>query len=57
LKEISGINDNIKMDRKEIGCEDVDWIQLAQDAVQYQSFVRKVINLQVALKAEYFFIS
>jgi hypothetical protein len=23
--------DNIKMDLQEVGCEDVDWIELAQD--------------------------
>jgi hypothetical protein len=26
--------DNIKTDFKEIGCESVDWIQLAQDKAQ-----------------------
>jgi hypothetical protein len=23
--------DNIKMDLQEVGCEDIDWIELAQD--------------------------
>jgi hypothetical protein len=27
--------DNIKMDNKEIGHEDVDWIHLAQDRIQW----------------------
>jgi hypothetical protein len=27
--------DNIKMDLKEIQCESVDWMQLAQDHVQW----------------------
>jgi hypothetical protein len=35
------------MDPKEIACEDADWIQLAQDRVQWQDFVNTVMNLQV----------
>jgi hypothetical protein len=31
--------DNIKMELKEIGCEDVDYIQVAQDMVQWQAFM------------------
>jgi hypothetical protein len=30
--------DNIKMDHTEIGCECVDWIQVAQDSFQMVSF-------------------
>jgi hypothetical protein len=30
--------------RKEIGCEDVDWIQLAQDKVQWWALVNMTIN-------------
>jgi hypothetical protein len=40
--------DDIKMNLKEIGYEDVDWIQLAQDRVQWQNVVNTVINLPVA---------
>jgi hypothetical protein len=37
--------DNIKMYFKEIGCEDIDWIQLAQDIIQCHVLVNTVINL------------
>jgi hypothetical protein len=30
---------------KEVGCEDVNWIQLAQDNVQWQALVNPAINL------------
>jgi hypothetical protein len=30
-----------------IACEDMDWIHLTQDAVQWWAFVNTVINLQV----------
>jgi hypothetical protein len=39
--------DNIKLDFREIGINGVNWIQLAQDRVQWQAFVNMVINLQV----------
>jgi len=35
------------MDIKGIGCEDVDWIHLAEDRVQWQSLVNMVMNLKV----------
>jgi hypothetical protein len=35
------------MDIKGIGCEDVDWIHLAEGRVQWQSFVNMVMNLKV----------
>jgi hypothetical protein len=35
------------MDLEEIGCEDVDWIDLAQDRNWWLAFVDMVINLQV----------
>jgi hypothetical protein len=38
---------NIKMDLQEIGCEDVDWIHLAQAKVQS----RAVVNFRVPKKA------
>jgi hypothetical protein len=34
------------MGSEEIGCEDVDWIQLAQDTVQWRDFVSTVMNFQ-----------
>jgi hypothetical protein len=39
--------DNIKVDLKEMGCEDVDWIRLAQGSVQWQAVMNVVLNLQV----------
>jgi hypothetical protein len=39
--------DNIKMDLREIGIEGVNWIQLAQDRVQWWAFVNTVMNLQI----------
>jgi hypothetical protein len=39
--------DNIKMDVREIGIDGVNWIQLAQDRVQWQACVNTVMNLQV----------
>jgi len=31
---------NIKMDLREIGIDEVNWIQLAQERVQWQAFVK-----------------
>jgi hypothetical protein len=39
--------DNIKMDLREIGNDGANWIQLAQDRVQWQAFVNTVMNLRV----------
>jgi hypothetical protein len=39
--------DNIKMDLREIGIDGANWIQLAQDRVQWQAFVNTVMNLRV----------
>jgi hypothetical protein len=38
---------NIKVDLRDIGIDGVNWIQLAQDMVQWQAFVNTVLNLQV----------
>jgi hypothetical protein len=35
------------MDFREIGMDGVNWIQLAQDRVQWWAFVNTVINLRV----------
>jgi hypothetical protein len=40
--------DNIKMDLREIGWDDVDWIDLAQDRDQWRAFVNTVTNLWVS---------
>jgi hypothetical protein len=39
--------DNIKMDVQNVGCKDMDWIQLAQDMDRLRAFEGTVINLQV----------
>jgi hypothetical protein len=38
---------NIKMDLKEIGIDEANWIQLAEDRVQWQACVNMVMNLRV----------
>jgi hypothetical protein len=38
---------NIKMDLREIGIDEANWIQLAQDRVQWRAFVSTVMNLRV----------
>jgi hypothetical protein len=36
--------DNIKMDLREIQIDGANWIRLAQDRVQWQAFVKMVMN-------------
>ncbi|KAJ4435384.1 hypothetical protein ANN_17998 [Periplaneta americana] len=46
--------DNIKMDLREVGYDDRDWIDLAQDWDQWRAYVRAAMNLRV-LKSEKIF--
>jgi hypothetical protein len=39
--------DNIKIDLREIGIDGMNWIQLAQDKVQWRAFVNTEKNLLV----------
>jgi hypothetical protein len=38
--------DNIKMDLREIGSGDVDWIHLAQDRERWRAVVNTVMNIR-----------
>jgi hypothetical protein len=39
--------DNIKMDLRDIGWVDMDWIDLAQERDQWRALVKTVMNLRV----------
>jgi hypothetical protein len=39
--------DNVKMDLREIGWDDMDWIDLAQDRDQWRALENTVMNLRV----------
>jgi hypothetical protein len=41
--------DNIKMDFREIGWSDMNWIDLALDRDQWRALVEKVMNFRVPL--------
>jgi hypothetical protein len=38
---------NIKMDLQDVGCGDMDWIELAQDRYRWRALVNVIMNLRV----------
>jgi hypothetical protein len=43
----SGWEDNIKMDLQEVGCEGMNWFELAQDKDRWLALENAVMNLRV----------
>jgi len=39
--------DNIKMDLQKVGCEVIDWTDVAQDWERWRAFVNAVMNLRI----------
>ena len=40
--------EDIKMDLREVDCDPGEWIDLAEDRVQWRAYVRAVMNLRVS---------
>jgi len=46
LEDLS-VDGNIRLDLREIGWEDVDWMQLVQDRYQSRALLNTVMSLRV----------
>jgi len=42
--------DTIKIDRQEVGCEIMDWIDLTQDRDRWRTPVNAIMNLRLHIK-------
>jgi len=47
VRPVLRCEDNIKVDLQEMRCEDMDWIDLAQDMDRWRALVNAVMNLRV----------
>jgi hypothetical protein len=47
---------SIKMDLSDVRIDGVNWIQLAQDRVQWWAFVRMVMNFEFRKESRIFFV-
>jgi hypothetical protein len=45
------------MDLREIGIDEANWIQLAQDRIRWRAFVNTVMNLRIAKESGIFLTS